>query len=62
MNVLKGRGGGEVRKRHYTIIIINADYSTLVVTNILEYKTPFLTYKLLAYRHTLDWICHSRLR
>ena len=62
MNVLKGGGTGKVRQRHYTTITINDHYSTLVVTNIFEYKRPFLTYKLLAYSHLLDWICHSRLR
>jgi hypothetical protein len=51
MNVLKGREKRKwkIRKRHYTFISINADYSTLVVTNIFEYKGPFLTYKLIAY-------------
>jgi len=56
MNVLKGGGTGKVRQRHYTIITINVDYSTLVLTNVFEYKRPFLTYKLLAYLHSLDWI------
>jgi len=60
--VLKGKGRGKVRKRHYAIITINADYTTLVVTNISEYKGRFITYKLLAYSNPLDWICHSRLR